>query len=39
MEKIFKLAKKGIKWYLEKSADSCFWTPTGYVPMNRQPFH
>ena len=39
MERIFNLVKKGIKWYLEKSADSYYWTSTGFIPMKRQPFH
>lgn len=34
MKKFFKMTKKAVKWYCEKTMDSSFATPSGMIPYN-----
>ena len=36
MKKVFVMIKKMIKWYLEKSANSYFWCPSGMIPYDNK---
>lgn len=32
MKRVLNLMKKGIKWYVERTADNYCWFPTGMIP-------
>lgn len=36
MKKVFVMIKKMIKWYLEKSANSYSWCPSGMIPYDNK---